>query len=221
VSNVVVFGTGDFARIASVYIDEDSEHDVVAFTVNEEYVGDDGKLLGRDVVPFEQIEEHYPASEYSMFVAIGFSRVNQARAEIYSKCKEKGYELISYVSSQANHVGHFEVGDNCFVFEQNTLQPFVRIGNDCVLWSGNHIGHDSTIGDHVFIASHAVISGNCKIGDYCFVGVNATFRDGVTVAPRCVIGAAAAVMKDTEEGDVLAVPGTPVYKRKSWELRSF
>jgi hypothetical protein len=29
------------------------------------------------------------------------------------------------------------------------------------------------------------------------------------------------VMKDTEEGDVLAVPGTDVYKRKSWELRNF
>ena len=36
----------------------------------------------------------------------------------------------------------------------------VRIGNDVVLWSGNHIGHDSTIGDHCFIASHVVVSGN-------------------------------------------------------------
>lgn len=218
---VVIFGTGDFARIASVYLTHDSPYKVAAFTVNEEYMSEGEQLLGRDVVPFEHITELFPPSDYAMFVAIGFSKVNQARASVYEKALELGYELISYVNSKATHWGEIEVGQNTFIFEENVIQPFVSIGDNCVVWSGNHIGHDSKIGNHCFIASHAVISGNCTIGDYCFVGVNATFRDAVNVAPRCVIGAGAVVMKDTEEGDVLAIRHTDPFPKKSWELKNF
>lgn len=69
------------------------------------------------------------------------------------------------------------MGDNCFVFENQTIQPFVKIGNDVIIWSGNHIGHHSMIGDHCFISSHVVISGNVKIEPYCFLGVNSSIRD--------------------------------------------
>jgi sugar O-acyltransferase (sialic acid O-acetyltransferase NeuD family) len=214
---VVIFGTGDFARIASVYLAKDSEHEVAAFTVNERFL-DAHELLDRPVVAFEALEKTYPADEYAMFVAIGFSGVNAARRSVYDECKRRGYELITYVSSGAHIVADVPMGDNVFIFEANVIQPFVRIGSNVILWSGNHIGHDTTIGDHAFIASHVVVSGNCTIGDSCFVGVNATFRDGVNVAPDCVIGAGATVMKDTQRGDVLAVRHTEPLGKKSWDL---
>ena len=175
-------------------------------------------LDGVPVVAFERLGESYPPGRVGMFVAIGFSRVNEARTEVYEECKARGYELISYVSSKAIHLGDLPLGDNCFVFEANVIQPNVRIGNNVILWSGNHIGHDSTIEDHCFVASHAVISGNVTIGRSSFIGVNATFRDGITVAPRCVIGAGALVMKDTQEGEVYSVRGTEPLDKKSWDL---
>lgn len=217
---VVLFGTGDFARVARIYLDADSPHEVVAYTVHERFIGET-ELDGLPVVSFEELERTHPPGDHSMFVAIGFSRVNQARAEIYAECKRRGYELITYVNSNASRYGPIEIGDNCFVFEQNVIQPRVSIGNDVILWSGNHIGHDSAIGDHCFVASHAVVSGNVTIGEFCFVGVNATFRDGVHVAPRCVIGANALIMKDTVEGGVYAVRGTEPRDVKSWELENF
>ena len=217
---VVIFGVGDFARIAAVYLREDSDHEVAAFTVDAQYLVQD-ELLGLPVLPFEKLAATHGPDEYAMFVAIGFSRVNKSRAEVYHRCKALGYELISYVSSAAHVLVPVEMGDNCFVFEANVIQPFVRLGNNVILWSGNHIGHDSVIGDHCFIASHAVISGNVTIGDSCFVGVNATFRDAVNVAPECVIGASAVVMGDTERGAVLAVRGTEPIGKKSWELKNF
>lgn len=216
-SDVVVFGTGDFARMARIYLDEDSPHEVKAFAVHERYLESE-ELEGLPVVPFERLEETHPPGSFEMFVAIGFSRVNEARAEIYEECRARGYRLITYVSSRAMPAGELQIGDNCFVFEGNVIQPNVRIGNDVILWSGNHIGHDATIGDHCFIASHVVVSGNVTIGESCFVGVNATFRDGITVAPKCVIGAAALIMKDTVEGGVYAVRGTEPRDVKSWDL---
>jgi sugar O-acyltransferase (sialic acid O-acetyltransferase NeuD family) len=217
VKPVVIFGTGDFARVACVYLRQDSPREVAAFTVTHEYLERD-ELLGLPVVPFEGLTETHPPDSYAMLVAIGFSKVNQARRAWYLRCKELGYELITYVSSQASLLLPPEIGDNCFVFENNVIQPFVKIGDNVVLWSGNHIGHDSTIGSHCFIASHAVVSGNVTIGESCFVGVNATFRDGIEIAPECVIGAGALVMKNTERGDVYSVRGTTPLERKSWEL---
>jgi len=220
VGEVILFGLGDFARVARAYLAEDSPHEVVAFTANERYVGEE-ELDGLPVVPFESLVETHPPDRFSMFVAIGFSRVNEARREVYDECKRRGYEMISYVNSKATYWGELELGSNCFVFEENVIQPNVRIGHDVILWSGNHIGHDTTIEDHVFIASHAVISGNVTIGESTFVGVNATFRDGIKVAPRCVIGAGALIMKDTVEGGVYSVRGTEPLEKKSWELTGF
>ncbi len=217
---VVVFGTGDFARLAYVYLCKDSPHDIAAFTLNEAYITDK-RFMGLDVTPFENIEEVYPPERYSMFVAVGYKRVNKARAEIYSTCKEKGYEMISYINSRATHWGEIELGENCFIFENNVIQPFVKIGNDVIMWSGNHVGHDSTIQDHCFIASHAVISGNVTIGPYCFIGVNATFRDGIKVAPECVIGAGALILGDTEPCEVYAGCRTEPKGMRSSDLKSF
>ena len=217
-SDVVLFGTGDFAQVACEYLRQDSPHDVVAFTVHERYV-EETELLGLAVVPFERLEELHPPSGCAMFVAVGFSGVNKTRRAMYEECRSKGYELISYVSSKAIHLGEVALGDNSFVFEANVIQPFVRIGSNVIIWSGNHIGHHSRIEDHCFIASHAVISGNVTIGEETFIGVNATFRDGVTVAPRCLIGAGALIMKDTEEGGVYSVRGTEPRPMKSWDLK--
>jgi len=217
---VVIFGVGDFARIARIYLDVDSPHEVAAFTAHRSYIEED-ELNGVPVTPFEMLTETHPPDRFRMLVAAGFSKVNQVRAGIYEECKELGYEFITYVNSQAIHWGPNEFGENTFIFEANVIQPNVTIGDNVVLWSGNHIGHDATIGDHCFIASHAVVSGNVEIGDYCFVGVNATFRDGVRVAPRCVIGADALIMKDTEEGGVYSVRGTEPLEKNSWDLSKF
>jgi sugar O-acyltransferase (sialic acid O-acetyltransferase NeuD family) len=217
---VVIFGASDFARVAHFYLTHDSPSNVAAFTVDAAYIKQD-RLFDAPVVPFEQLLESHPPDSYDMLVAVGFKRTNQARTNIYDKCKSMGYRMITYVNSKAIYWGDLKVGDNCFIFEANVIQPFVTIGNNCVIWSGNHIGHDSTVGDNCFIASHVVISGNVKIGPSCFIGVNATLRDGVKIAPRCIIGAGATVMRNTEEGDVYSVKGTEPMGPKSWELKNF
>jgi sugar O-acyltransferase (sialic acid O-acetyltransferase NeuD family) len=219
-SDVVVFGIGDFGRIAHRYLQADSPHEVVAFTVHRDYI-EHRELNGLPVIPFEELERQYPPGKVSLLVAAGFSKVNQVRSAIFAECKERGYEFITYASSKAMVWEDVPIGDNSFVFEANVIQPGVHIGDNVVLWSGNHIGHDSTIDDHCFIASHVVISGNCRIGHHSFVGVNATFRDGITVAPRCVIGAGALIMKDTEEGGVYSTRGTNPLEVKSWDLKGF
>ena len=216
-AKLVIFGTGDAARLAYHYFRGDSEHEVAAFTVDSDYISG-AAFLDLPLVPFETIVEAYPPRDYKMFVAMGYSRMNRVRAEKYHEAKTKGYELVSYVSSRCSFLTEHPVGDNCFILEDNTIQPFVRIGNDVTLWSGNHIGHDSTIGDHCFLASQIVVSGHCHIQPYCFIGVNATLRNGLTIARETLIGAGAVVMSDTVEQGVYLPERARLSDKKSYEI---
>jgi sugar O-acyltransferase (sialic acid O-acetyltransferase NeuD family) len=216
----VIFGTTDFAQVAAVYLRDDAGYSVEAFTVNQRYIAEPS-LLDIPIVAFEMLERTHPPGEFDIFCAIGFSKVNANRRAVYRECVVKGYRLPSYVNSGVRRWKETSIGDGCFIFEENVIQPFASIGENCVLWSGNHIGHHSVVGNNVFIASHVVISGRCTIGDNAFLGVNATLRDGITVAPNCVVGAGAILLKDTLENGVYKTAATQPHERRSNELLNF
>jgi sugar O-acyltransferase (sialic acid O-acetyltransferase NeuD family) len=195
-ARLVIFGAGDIAKLAHFYFTRDSEHRVEAFAVDQAYRKSD-TFIGCPLVGFESVRDLYPPGQFKMFIAVSYARMNKVRAAKYFQAKEYGYELVSYVSSRCTFLTDFPVGDNCFILEDNTIQPFVRIGNNVTLWSGNHIGHDSIIEDHCFLASHIVVSGHVHIHPYCFIGVNATLRNSITIAPETLIGAGALIMKNT------------------------
>ena len=142
-ANIVIFGAGDIARLAHFYFSTDSDHTVVAFTVDATYRNSD-TFQGLPLVPFDQVALIYPPSDYKMFVAMSYAKMNQVRAAKYSEARALGYGLVSYVSSRCSFLTQYPHGDNCFILEDNTVQPFVRLGSNVTLWSGNHIGHDST-----------------------------------------------------------------------------
>jgi sugar O-acyltransferase (sialic acid O-acetyltransferase NeuD family) len=206
-AKVVLFGLRDFASLAHFYLKYDSPHEVVAFTVDREYVPADPTFEGLPVVAFEDLEHHYPANEFAGFAPLSHQGMNRTRKDVYERFKQKGYRLISYISSRATCFPGTPIGDNCFLLEDNTIQPFTKIGNNVVLWSGNHIGHHSTIADHVFFTSHVVLSGHCTVDASCFFGVNATVRDGLSIAEGTLIGMGATVTRDTEPWSVYK--GTP------------
>lgn len=217
-SDLVIFGTGDIAALACRYFETDSLHRVAAFTVDAPYVGE-GRFMDRPVLPFEEVERHFPPDAHGMFVALSYARLNRLRAERCAAARAKGYALASYVSSRATTFGELSHGDNCFILEDNTIQPFATIGSNVTLWSGNHIGHHSAIADDVFVASHVVVSGGVRIGRGCFLGVNATIRDHVTIGEECVVGAGALVLEDQAPHGVIAPRGTERSRVPSTRLR--
>jgi len=195
---IVIFGMGDIAQIANYYFEIDSPYTVVAFTVDRPYlVG--SEYEGKPLIAFDEVLKKFPPSEYKMFIALSYAQMNKLRERKYFETKEKGYNLVSYVSSNCSYLSQYKHGDNCFIFEDNTIQPFVKIGNNVTLWSGNHIGHHSEIHSHNFISSHVVISGHCIIESNCFLGVNATLAHNIIIAKESLIGAGAIIAKNTEE----------------------
>jgi sugar O-acyltransferase (sialic acid O-acetyltransferase NeuD family) len=213
-SKVVIFGAGKIADEAYYYLTNDSSHEVVAFSVDRAYLMQSEKL-GLPVLPFEEVQEKYPPTNYKMFVAVGYQDLNKFRAQKYAQAKAKGYQLISYVCSQAANFGKVEIGDNCFILENAVIQPCSKIGSNVFLWSGNHVGHHASVGDHCYIAGHVVISGAAKIEPYCFIGVNATIGHEITIGSESFIGAGTLITKNVEPRSVYIAPDTPKFRLDS------
>lgn len=219
IRRLVIFGAGEIAQLAHYYFGKETGFEVVAFTVDAAYMREPS-FCGLPVLPFEELLEKFPPSEYEMFVALSYAKLNAVRKEKYLAAKAKGYRIASYVSPRATVLNGGHIGENCFILEDNTIQPFVKIGNNVTLWSGNHIGHHSLIHDHCFLASHIVVSGGVVIGEQCFVGVNATLRDHITIGERCVIGAGALMLADAEAHGVYLGVATERSRVPSSRLRS-
>ena len=215
---LVIFGFGEIAELAHFYFSRESEYEVSAFTVDAAYLTET-TFCGVPVVAFEEAVKQYTPEQCEYFVAIGYSKLNEVRKEKYMAVKAMGYNFASYISSRATVLNDGRIGENCFIFEDNTIQPFVTIGNNVTLWSGNHIGHHTTIRDHCFITSHAVVSGGVEIGEQCFIGVNATLRDHIKIGEKCVIGAGAILLADAEPKGVYLGTATERSRVPSTRLR--
>jgi sugar O-acyltransferase (sialic acid O-acetyltransferase NeuD family) len=199
---LIIVGDSAFAEIAYEYFTHDSPYEAVAFTVEQEYLKRD-TLFGLPIVPFEELEQRYPPNEHHFYAALVYTQLNRLRTRLYQQAKSKGYTPASYISSRAFIWRNVQLGEHCFIFEDNTVQPFVKIGDNVVLWSGNHIGHHSIVRSHNFISSHVVVSGFCDLGESGFYGVNATIGNNVTIGRDCLVGAGAAITKNVPENTLI------------------
>ena len=216
---VVIFGTGELAQLAHYYFSHDSARTVAAFTVDEKYLsGSD--YLGLPLCAFESLDAHYPPDRFDLFVAIGYTGLNSARAQRCALAKARGYRLASYVSSRASTWPDLVIGDNCFIMEGNVIQPFVRIGHHVIMFCSSLVSHHVDIGDNCFIGSEATISGGVRIGANSFIGVNTTIREHLSIGADCIIGAGSLILRDTADGSGYLVSGTADSGIPSRRLRS-
>jgi len=216
---LIIFGTGDFAKLAKFYFENDSDYSISAFTVEKNFFKED-KFCDVPCYEFENIEKIFSPDEYEMFIAVGYTKINKVRAEIYQKAKEKGFKLANYISSKSIYWNN-KIGDNCFIFEGCVIQPDAVIGNNNIIWSGSIISHDSIIGNNCFLAPGVTIAGFVKIENYCFLGAGCTIRNGIQIAQECIIGAGVTIINNIESGEVYKTPDPVLLNINSNEIKNF
>jgi len=214
-NKLIIVGTNPLAEIANEYFTYDSDYDVVAFSLERAFIkpGKYHTFLHKPLIAFEEIEDLCDTQKHSIFVALGYGHTNDDRTRLYLQAKVMGFNIASYVSSKAFVWRNVKIGEHCFIFEDNTIQPFVEIGNNVIMWSGNHIGQHTKIGDNNFLSSHVVVYGQCEIENNCFFGVNSTIANNLWIGNRCVIGAGANVVNDLQPDGVYV--GNPAKRIKN------
>lgn len=214
---LIIIGDGEFAEIAYEYFTHDSEYEVEGFAVEKNFMTKD-LLFDKPIINFENITDIYPANEFYVFVAVTFTKFNAVRTRLYRKCKELGYRCASYVSSHAFVWHNVKIGENTFIFENNTIQYYAEIGNNVIMWSGGQISHRSKVGDNCWLAPHVVIAGFSSVGSGCFLGVNSIICDYINIEQDIVIGAGTLVIKSLDEkGQVYIGSPARLMGRSSYE----
>jgi len=176
-----IFGGSSYAQIAIHYFNRDTDFEVQGIILDEGFepiaalsewpitrTNEIGVLVDRE-------------GDVYFHAAITYAGINRLRKDKIAELSNLGMIPASYVSPHAYVDDTVALGEHNFIFEDNTVQPFVTLGSGVVLWSGNHIGHHSIVEDDVFISSHVVVSGHCRIGERSFLGVNATLANNVSI----------------------------------------
>jgi sugar O-acyltransferase (sialic acid O-acetyltransferase NeuD family) len=214
---IVLFGTGKIAEVMLYFLRHHSDYEVVACTVDRPFLsGETWQDL--PAIAFDEMERRYPPATHAMFVAIGYQELNALRARTCAQAKAKGYTLISYIHPQSGLPGDCEYGENCFIMNNVSIHPRVRVGNNVFIWSGAMIGHHSTIGDHCWVTSGANISGVVTVGKNCFFAVNATVAHNVVMGDECFVGANALVTKCSNNREVFLAESTKPFRLDSHQF---
>ena len=214
-NEIIIFGTGEIAELAYFYFKNDHKfhYNVVAFTADDEYI-EGNEFLGLTLIPVSKLRSEYPPEQFKAHVALSYSKLNKIREEKYFLLKDMGYDLVSYVCSNSVTWKDLDIGDNCFILENQTIQPTVKIGNNVMIWSGNHLGHGCEIKDHTYISSHVCISGHVKIGQRCFLGVNSAFADFIEIGDDCFVGMGANVVNNQNDGTMILCAKSNIFEKE-------
>jgi sugar O-acyltransferase (sialic acid O-acetyltransferase NeuD family) len=213
---LVIFGAGAFAQLAHYYFTRDSEHEVVAFTVDGAYLRE-STFCGLPVVAFEEVDRQFSPGETSMFVAIGLAKVNAARADKMAEAEARGYQLASHLSPRTLRHPDLVAPPNAMIMEYAGIQPFVTVGRGTVIWPMTRIGFGTRVGDHCWLVS-SIFGESVTVGDYSFVGLNATIAPSVTIGRSNIIGAGAIITRNTKDFEVYRAPATEPARASSQRL---
>ncbi len=208
-AKVVLFGLQETAELAHYYLKVDSEHEVVAFSVHQAYMPKDPTFLSLPIIAFEEVETVFPPEDYVFFAPMSPLKMNTLRASIYDQIKGKGYDCINYISSKAT-VFNTIFGQNCFVQEGCTLQPYSELGNNVMIWSDSTVGHHTRIKDHVTLAAQVMVNGHCEIGENTLFSINSCVAYGIKVAKGTFVEMGAAIANHTQSWSSYA--GVPAAK---------
>ncbi|MEI9924748.1 MAG: acetyltransferase [Bradyrhizobium sp.] len=205
---ILIFGTGKGSDTARRYFELDSPHEIVGYVVDREFLTSPS-FNGRPVVAVDEAVARFPPGDVLAFVPLGSARMNLLRTEKYELLKSLGYRFVTYVHASNKLEGHCEIGENCFILENQSVNFDAVIGNNVVIWSGCQIGDRSRIGDHAFLAAHVVLNGDATVGELAYLGSNCNISNSVHVGRQSFIGANALITQDTKERAVHVVEGTP------------
>ena len=214
---LVIFGTGLIAEEMYHYFSLDSDYDVIGFTVNKNYLKKKF-FLKKKVYSFENITKYLNSKKFYLFVAIGYTDLNQLRQKIVNEAKKKKFKIASYISSKSSFYSSEKNFENNVILEHSTIQPTAKIGKNVFIWSNNLIGHHAIIKDNCYISGHCSVAGSSVIEKNCFVGVNSTVVHNVKVGKNCLIGANSLVAESISNQSISIPNKTKILKVKNLDI---
>jgi sugar O-acyltransferase (sialic acid O-acetyltransferase NeuD family) len=216
---IVIFGNNEFSVLVYNYFLQ-LDYQISGFVVDDEYLTSKS-FCGLPIIGSSEITKIYPPSDYDLFVAVGYSKMNTIRQLKYNEFKKLGYSFANLIHSSSIIFPNAKIGTNCMVLENCVIQSNVEIKNNTLIWANSTICHDSILGENCFIASQVCINGFVNIKDNSFLGANSTIRNNITIAKYSLIGSGCTVLEDTKEKSILKSLKPSEIPVDSLEIKSY
>lgn len=205
---LIIYGITEMAEYLYPYILRDKDIEVVAFTVEGQYLNKN-IFFDKKVVPFEEVEKKYSPKDHDMIIAIGPTKMNKVREKYFFLAKEKGYKMYSYVSKLASVMSL--VGENNIISDFAVIQPNVKMGDNNIIYEHTIICTNASVGSHNYIAPAARVGTNSNVRNNIILGMNSTLKTDIDIADETLIGANCYISKNTEFKGVYGVKSAELY----------
>lgn len=209
----IIFGTTEYSEYVYATMQVEGINNVVAFTMTSDYKDKD-TFCNLPVIAFEKLESVIK-DPFEILITVGYPKMNKGRIKVYNLCKERGYNIGSFISNRAT-IDSDNIGEGCIIMPRAFITPCTEIGVCNIINSGSVVGHTNVVGDFNWFSGNVSTAGDVIIGSRCFFGMNTLICNNVRIADDTLIGVCSYVTKDTKPGlAYMGMPAKNIRNRKS------
>lgn len=136
---------------------------------------------------------------------------NDVRMSLLTDVRQAGIPLANIVHPRASVSRLSEIGGGTVLLANAVVNARAKVGEGCIINTAATVDHDCSLADGVHVAPGANLAAGVCVGERSWIGAGATVRDQVAIGSDVVIGVGAAVIRDVDDGLVVAgVPARPI-----------
>ena len=192
---LIIYGIGEFAKLVRYYFEYETEYEVVAYCLDEQYMKNN-IFDNLPIVSFDSLENEYSNSFYQIFIAVGYKNM-RARKALFESVQKKNYTMASFISKSVLKDPSVQIGENCLVLQGVILEPFCNIEANTFINSGVTVCHHAKVSKHCFIAAKTLIGGYTTIGENSFLGFSSVVLQKLNLSAETLLGAGAVCVSHT------------------------
>jgi sugar O-acyltransferase (sialic acid O-acetyltransferase NeuD family) len=207
---IIIFGSGDNARMIFSELVKSAKYDILGFIDNFKNKKIIEKYKNKNFYNLGTIKENKNILKKT-FGVIGIGD-NYKRFKVYSEINVlfKNFEWEKIISNKSNIHDDVPIGNGSVIMPNVTINFGSKIGNHCLINTSSSLDHDNHFEDFSSTGPGIVTGGRVSVGKLTHIGLGAVIQNKCKIGKNTIIGANSLVNKNCE--DNLVYYGNPVKK---------
>ena len=211
---IIIFGTGDHARVIFSEIIQLKNFKVLGFSdklskkgkVIEIFKNKEYKNLG-DLTHIKKYKNIYG------IIGVGHNFLRKKIFKEIDSIFKKNIKWATIISKNSILNGNVSVGEGTVIISNSVVNSGTKFGKHCLINTSSSIDHHNSFGNFSSTGPGVVTGGNVKIGEMTHLSIGSTVKNNITIKSNALIGGSSFVNKDCDKNSVYY--GVPAKKIKS------
>ena len=211
---IIIFGSGDHARVIFSEIIQLKNFKVLGFSDNllkkgkiiEIFKNKEYKNLG-DLTHIKKYKNIYG------IIGVGHNFLRKKIFKEINSALKKNIKWATIISKNSILNGNVSVGEGTVIISNSVVNSGTKFGKHCLINTSSSIDHHNSFGNFSSTGPGVVTGGNVKVGEMTHLSIGSTVKNNITIKSNALIGGSSFVNKDCDKNSVYY--GVPAKKIKS------